>query len=80
MRYANEKTARAVAFIEALDDETILSAARSDPWRNESLGYQVILDRMGEDTNRLWITSRAAIVAYDRGLINETELDRIMEG
>lgn len=73
--YDNEDTARAVAFIYALDDETILSAARSDPWENTSQGFQIIMDRLGEDTNPLWITAEAATVAYDRDLIDETELD-----
>jgi hypothetical protein len=75
--YDNEATARAVAFINAMEDDDLLAAARDNPWTPTSTGYQIILDRVGEDTNRLWITSRAATVAYDRGLIDETELDYI---
>lgn len=72
-----DETARAVAFITAMEDEDVLAAARDNPWTPTSVGYQIILDRVGEDTNRLWITGRAATVAYDRGLIDEIELDYI---
>lgn len=75
--YDSNQTVRAVAFIAAMEDEDVLAAALDDPWTPTSIGYQIILDRMGEDTNRLWITARAATVAYDRDLIDETELDQL---
>ena len=40
--------------------------------------FASILTLMGEDTNRSWITSQAAEIAYQRDLIDEVTLDRMM--
>lgn len=64
-----------ILFIRALEDDDVVAAA----WDRDSVGYQVILNQLGEDTNLSWITARAAEVAYDRGLIDETEFNYLSE-
>jgi len=37
--------------------------------------YVAVIAQTGPHTNPTWITSQAVLSAYDRGLIDETELD-----
>jgi hypothetical protein len=75
-RFHSPDAKAGILFIRALEDEDVLAAAREqDPWQPTSLGFQVISDRLGPDTNPLWITGQAAEAAYMRGLIDETEFD-----
>lgn len=76
-RFYTPDTKAAVLFIRALEDKDVLAAAKDDPWNPTSIGYQIILNHAGEDTNRLWITSQAAEEAYKRSLIDEVEFDYI---
>jgi hypothetical protein len=56
---------------EQVGDEDILVVARD----NTSRQFTFIHSYFGRDTNPFWITSEAAQVAYERGLIDETEFD-----
>jgi hypothetical protein len=59
--------------IRALPDADVLAAARD----RASDSHAAIMTQMGADTNVFWVTSVAAVTAYDRGLIDEVELDRL---
>jgi hypothetical protein len=70
-RFHSPDAKAGILFIRALEDSDVLAAARD----RDSLGYQVIADRMGPDTNPFWITAQAAEEAYMRGLMDEIEFD-----
>lgn len=72
-RFHTPESKAGILFIRALEDEDVLAAARD----RDSIGYQIIADRMDTDTNPYWITGQAAEEAYKRDLIDETEFDYI---
>lgn len=75
-RFHTPDSKAGILFIRAMEDEDVLAAAREqDPWKPTSMGFQIVMDRMGEDANPLWITGRAAEEAYERGLLDEVEFD-----
>lgn len=83
----NDKTRDSWMYIQELDDATLLRAMLGgssehaevcrrlggSTWDN-SLGLLP-----GEGVNPLWVTARCATEAYDRGLIDEREMDRIVD-
>jgi hypothetical protein len=64
-----------ILHIRELSDETVLDAARD---RNSDTFAQ-ILEFMGPATNPYWITSQCATEAYMRGVMEATEMDRIVD-
>ncbi len=83
----NDKTRDSWMYIQELDDATILAAMREgtpelaevcrrlggSTWDN-SLSLLP-----GEGVNPLWVTARCATEAYDRDLIDASEMDRIVD-
>ena len=72
-RHFNVSAQRGVLLIRGLDDLSLLMAARD----SASPAFCSIRDRMDAGTNPAWITGRCAETAYERGLIDEQELDWI---
>lgn len=73
-RYYTASAKRGVLLIRELDDADLLAVARN----NQSPQYMATLKKIGPKTNRSWVTSTAAITAYERGLIDEVELDQLL--
>ncbi len=65
-----------VEYVRALDDEPLLSAARNDAGTAHA-AIVVYMSRDGSWTNPSWVTAQCAEEAYERGLIDEQELDWI---
>lgn len=66
-----------IVHIRELDDARLLTAAREEA----SLEHAAIVAHMSTDgtwTNPAWVTSQCAEKAYERGLIDEQELDWLM--
>lgn len=62
--------------LRALPDETVLAIARDA----DSPEFAEFLDQMGPESNKSWITARAADTAYDRGLIDHVTYDLLTSG
>lgn len=86
-RYMDNDASRdAFEYVMSLDDATLL-AARIEGSREHlevcrRLGgsiYDRLAPDQGTGVNPLWVTLRAATAAYERGLIDERELDRIAD-
>jgi hypothetical protein len=82
----NDKGRDALEYIWSLDDATVLAARiENSPEHLEvcrRLGgsiYGTPPPAGGEGVNPLWVTDLAARTAYERGLIDERELDRITD-
>ena len=71
----NAAAVEGLLYVRALSDEELLQIAR-DVF-HDSPAYQTMQQVMGPDTNPQWIVSTAAEHAYERGLIDEAELDWI---
>jgi hypothetical protein len=65
---------RGILLIRSLADEEVLEGT----YNTESEPYHKVFKDLGPDTNPSWITSRFAETAYDRELIDEREIDRII--
>lgn len=63
--------------IRSLDDQVVLAVARGE----DATSHAAIAALIGSDDDRpvnpIWVTSRCAEEAYERGLIGEQELDWI---
>jgi hypothetical protein len=82
----NDKGRDALEYIWSLDDATVLAARiENSPGHLEvcrRLGgsiYDTPPPARGEGVNPLWVALRCATAAYERGLIDERELDRIAD-
>lgn len=64
-----------IKLIASLTDKQLLSVVESD---SESKTFKSILVAMGPTTNPYWIIGTVAEIAYDRHVIDERTLDRIM--
>jgi hypothetical protein len=73
-RYFTPSGKAGVLFVRSLSDEAVLEAARD----SQSSGYRRVVAYMERDTNPSWITSQCAQAAYERGLLDEVEFDRIL--
>lgn len=81
--YMPESTHGGILATRALDDDALLSLARSDAFEvahgggdpDARAAYVQVIAKTGPRTNPAWITGRAVEEAYDRGLIDERELD-----
>lgn len=60
--------------LRGMDDADLLDVARD----SSSSAYAEVLALLGPSTNRYWITATAAEVAYERGAMDERELDGIL--
>lgn len=68
----NDSGRDAVEYVWSLDDATTLAGQRyGSPEHGE-------ICRRLEPVNPRWVTAQCAVSAYERGLIDEAELDRIM--
>jgi hypothetical protein len=72
--HCTPQTKSGILAMRALPDETVLAIARD----NGSPEFAEFLAQIGSDTNRSWITARAADTAYDRGLIDEVTYDLLI--
>ena len=78
-RYAPSAVA-AVEYVRGLPDDLLLGAARAwDGHRWSGEAYSRVLADLGPSTNPNWVTSECAVEAYERGLIEESELDQITD-
>ena len=79
----NDSGRDALEYIWSLDDATVLNGRLRDsgPHREicRRLDGDEPYDGLGHGTNPDWVTARCASTAYDRGLIDERELDRIVD-
>ncbi len=62
-----------IMYAREMSDGDLLAAARD----SDSEQHQAFMAFLGADTNPTWITARCAETAYERGLIDEQELDWI---
>lgn len=78
----NDGSRDSLMYILSLDDATVLEGRLEG-----SEAHREICRRLGGSTwdgpggkvNPLWVTARCATEAYDRGLIDEHEMDRIVD-
>lgn len=68
--YCGMKTQAAFMLISALDDHTLLEGA----YQREPV-FSELIRVLGEKTNHSWIMARCVEEAYERGLMDERELD-----
>jgi hypothetical protein len=74
----NDAGRDSLEYIWSLDDETVLEARFYGSTVHQEVCRRLD-DGRGHGTNPYWVTMRAASVGYDRGLIDERELDRIAD-
>jgi hypothetical protein len=73
----NDSSRDSLMYIYSLDDATVLAAADED-----SPEHREVARRLGGDEsyiNPSWITGQCATDAYERGLIDEREFDRLAD-
>lgn len=79
----NDKGRDSLEYVWSLDDATVTAAMiENTPEHREvcrRLGGSIYDEPKGEGVNPLWVTMQCANAAYDRGLIDERELDRIVD-
>lgn len=81
--YMPESTHGGILAARALDDDALLALARSDVFKvargdgepKACAAYVQVIAKTGPRTNPTWVTVRAVEEAYNRGLIDERELD-----
>jgi hypothetical protein len=66
-----------VVYARTMSDVDLLATARDAACAPQTDAFRALLAAMGPATNPSWITARAAETAYERGLIDEQELDWI---
>lgn len=74
----NDSARDSAEYIRSLDDATLLAALET----GSSVGAEIARRLVnGEDTwiNPSWVISHVATLAYERGLIDETQIDRILQ-
>ena len=87
-KYFTPAAQRGVRAIRALDDVALLALARcaafatakgagDDP--GAAAAYVTVVAATGPGTNPLWVTSTAAASAYERGVMEPEEMDRIVD-
>lgn len=64
------RTRAAILLIRALDDHTLLEGAH----QREPV-FSELIRVLGEKTNHSWIMARCAEEAYERGVMDEREMD-----
>lgn len=74
MPYHTPASRAGIRFIRSLDDDDVLTAAR-DPFSAQHAAVTVATGP--GPVSRAWVTSCCADEAYERGLIDETEYDRL---
>ena len=77
-RHCTQKAVDGTVWIRSFSDAALLAVARSpqhQAFRSPEL--RATLDRLGPATNPAWARARAAEEAYNRGLIDEAELDAL---
>lgn len=78
----NDKGRDSLMYIWSLDDETVLKGCREGKKRHREIVRRLggsIYDEPPGAVNPSWVTMQCANTAYDRGLIDERELDRIVD-
>jgi len=73
----NDSSRDSLEYIYSLDDATVLAAAHEDSPEHREVKRR--LGGAGEYINPLWITGQCATDAYERGLIDEREFDRLAD-
>ena len=74
-RHFTPEAKAGVLHIRALADQDLLDGARDQT----SAAFQSIAEFMGPKTNLSWISARCATEAYDRGIMEPEEMDRIVD-
>lgn len=80
-RNCTQSTLGSIAFLRTLSDSDLLLVAREEePYAPISDVFKNVRDAVSPSgsINPTWLTSTSAAIAYDRGLIWEDELDRLM--
>jgi hypothetical protein len=73
----NDRSRDALMYVLSLDDATLLAAADDGSEANGEICRRLSQD--GAWTNPSWVTGACATEAYERGLIDEREFDRLSD-
>lgn len=78
----NDESRDALMYVLSLDDATVMEGRLEGSEAHREICRRLggsIWDGPDGKVNPLWVTARCATEAYDRGLIDERELDRIVD-